>query len=77
MRVQVSQADRDREALAHNDPDLAAVRDVLDFYNTRAYYSRACAEDLAILIKRARRSDGTRQRNGQLSDPEGERELLR
>lgn len=64
MRVQVTHADREREAVTHDDSDLAAVRDVLDYYNTRAYYSRACAEDLAILIKRARRNDGAGQGTG-------------
>lgn len=56
MRVQVSDAQRKAANLAHNDPDLEAVKDVLGYYNTRAYYSRHCAEDLAILIKRARRT---------------------
>lgn len=56
MKVQVSDAQRQAEKLRHDDPDLAAVRDVLDYYNTRAYYSKACAADLAILIKRARRA---------------------
>lgn len=58
MRVQVSPAERNSYTLAHNDPDLEAVRDVLAYYNLKAYYSKNCAADLTILIKRARkRSD--------------------
>lgn len=57
MTVQVTHAQRQAAGIRSNDPDLAAVNDVLAYYNTKAYYSRQCAEDLAILIKRARRSE--------------------
>lgn len=56
MKVPVTDAQRKAANLAHDDPDLAAVKDVMAYYNTKAYYSRQCAEDLAILIKRARRT---------------------
>lgn len=56
MRVQVTDAERKAAKIAHNDADLEAVKDVMAYYNTKAYYSRQCAEDLAILIKRARRT---------------------
>lgn len=54
MRNPVTPADRRKHAPRYGDPDLARVHDVLRYYGSAAVYSRACAEDLAILIKEAR-----------------------
>lgn len=64
MRSPVTDAERKTHVVVHDDPDLAAVKDVLAYYNTRAYYSRQCAEDLAILVKKARGVVSRRDRKG-------------
>lgn len=56
--MRITNAQRKAYAPKHNDPDLQAVKDVLGYYvgyhGSAAGYSRACMEDLAILIKMAR-----------------------
>jgi len=50
----ISNADRKVYQPAHDDPDLARIKDILGYYGSAASYSRACAIDLAVLVKKAR-----------------------
>ena len=50
----VTNADRKTYQPAHDDPDLLRIKDILGYYGSAASYSRACHQDLAILVKKAR-----------------------
>lgn len=76
----VTNADRKALAPRYDDPDLERVRDVLGYYGNAAGYSRACSEDLAILIKKARYgkgNDGGHAGTGSMRDSAGERDAVR